>query len=135
MAARRFLRLAACVAAPAALFAAAAAAAAPASAALAARIDGEPVYAATVDTLWQQRRASQPTLTRRAVLDEVIEVRLLSARANVAAPKTPGTTVAFAPEVVVEERLVAALHEAYGKDIEAAIKRQDAAPGFAGARV
>ncbi len=135
MAARRFFRAAAC----AALLAAAAAHAAPAvssgtatasgaapaaSAPLAARINGEPVYAATVETLWQQRRASKPSLTRRAVLDEVILARLLSARANAAAPRpqASGVTVAFAPDVMLEERLVATLREVYGKEIETAIK-------------
>lgn len=120
MAARRILLAAAC----AALLAAGLAGAAPAAAPLAARIDGQPVYALTVDTLWQQRRASKPTLARRAVLDDLIDIRLLSARAHSAAPRTEAgdMTVAFAPEVVVEERLVAALREVYGKEIDAAVK-------------
>ena len=124
MAARRIPRLAAHAAASAALFAAVAADAAPAVSPVAARIDGEPLYAATVDTLWQQRRATKPSLARRTVLDDVIMVRLLSARANAIAPRAQSNsmTVAFAPEVLVEERLVAALREVYGKDIEAAIK-------------
>jgi len=96
----------------------------PAEAPLAARIDGEPIYAFTVDTLWQQQRASKPALQRRAVLDDLILTRLLAARAKAVAPRTEsaGLTVAFAPDVLVEERLVAALGEVYGKDIEAAMK-------------
>ncbi len=121
MGARRFFRAAAC----AALLAAAAAEAASfAGVPVAARIDGEPVYAVTVETLWQQRRASKPSLTQRAVLDDVILARLLSARANAAEPRSQasGATVAFAPDVMLEERLVATLREVYGKEIEAAIK-------------
>jgi len=117
MAARRRLRLA-MRAAAAAVMLAAAAVAAPAAAPLAARIDGAPVYAATVDTLWQQRRASEPSLTRRTVLDDLIDARL---QAGAAAP-VGQATVAYAPDVVIEERLVAALNEVYGKEIEAAIK-------------
>lgn len=123
MAARRFLRLAA---ASAMLAAGAAAVAAPSAggAPLAARINGEPVYASTVDTLWQQRRAGKPSLERRAVLDELISNRILAARADAVMPaaQPSGLKVAFAPEVVAEERLVAALGEAYGKDIDAAIR-------------
>ncbi|MTW12144.1 hypothetical protein GM658_16185, partial [Pseudoduganella eburnea] len=100
---------------------AAAAVAAPAAAPLAARIDGAPLYAATVDTLWLQRRASEPSLTRRAVLDDLIDARLLSARAGAAAPRAQAT-VAYTPDVVVEERLAAALNEVHGKEIAAAIK-------------
>ena len=92
-------------------------------AAVAARIDGAPVYTFTLDTIWQQRRVAKPSVERRAVLDDIIEVRLLAARASDAAPKEQaGATVAFAPEVMVEERLVAALREVYGKDIDTAVK-------------
>jgi parvulin-like peptidyl-prolyl isomerase len=92
-------------------------------AAVAARIDGAPVYTFTLDTIWQQRRVAKPSVQRRAVLDDIIEVRLLAARASDAAPKEQaGATVAFAPEVMVEERLVAALREVYGKDIDSAVK-------------
>jgi len=124
MAGRRILRLAARAAASAALLAAMAAGAAPAVTPVAARINGEPLYAVTVDTLWQQRRAAKPSLTRRAVLDDLVIARLLSARAKAIAPGTQASamTVAFAPDVLVEERLVAALNEVYGKDISAAVK-------------
>ncbi|WP_426162243.1 peptidylprolyl isomerase [Pseudoduganella sp. R-34] len=124
MAARHF------VAAVAAVLAGASAVAGPTApgAAIAARIDGEPVYAFTLDALWQQRRAAKPSLERRAVLDDIIQVRLLAARAGNAAPKEqPGATVAFAPEVMVEERLVATLREVYGKDIDTAVKAQPGA--------
>lgn len=114
MTARRFLRMAA---ACAMLAAAAAAVAAPAP--LAARLDGAPIYASTVDTLWQQRRASKPALERRAVLDELILNRLLALHAP---DEQAGLKVAFAPDVMAEERLVAALHEVYGKEIDAAIR-------------
>lgn len=93
-----------------------------AGATVAARIDGQPLYAFTLDTLWQQRRAGKPSLERRAALEELIQARLLAARANAPAPKVESSvTVAFAPDVMVEERLVAALREVYGKDIEAAV--------------
>lgn len=125
MAARRYFRLAVCAAAPAVLLAMAAAVAAPAvDGPLAARIDGKPLYAFTVDTLWLQRRASKPALTRGAELDELVTSRLLALHSRTFAPDVPaaGQKVAFAPEVMEEERLVAALAEVYGKDIDAAIK-------------
>jgi parvulin-like peptidyl-prolyl isomerase len=94
-----------------------------AGAAVAARIDGEPLYAFTLDTMWQQRRAAKATVERRSVLDDIIQARLLAARASDAGPKEPaGVTVAFAPDVMLEERFVAALREVYGKDIDAAVK-------------
>ena len=93
---------------------------------IAARIDGEPVYAFTLDTLWQQRRAAKPSMERRAVLDDIIQVRLLAASAGDAAPQA-GATVAFAPEVMIEERLVATLREVHGKDIDSAVKAQPGA--------
>ncbi|WP_051293522.1 peptidylprolyl isomerase [Pseudoduganella violaceinigra] len=127
MAARRILRRAAQAAASAMLLAGAAAFAAPAAspgagAPLAARIDGEPLYALTVDTLWQQRRAGKSTLERRAMLDELISQRLLAARTEATAPPEPaGTPVAFAADVVVEDRLAGALRDVYGKDLDAAV--------------
>ncbi len=91
--------------------------------AVAARIDGEPIYAFTVDTLWQQRRATKPSLERRTALDELITARLLAAHAGDGAPtQSTSPTVAFAPEVMVEERVVATLREIYGKEIDAAVK-------------
>lgn len=97
--------------------------AAPSSAAVAARIDGAPLYAFTLDTLWRQRRAVTPALERSTALDELIQVRLLAAHANVPAPKEGASvTVAFAPDVMLEERLVATLREVHGKDLDAAIK-------------
>ncbi|KQZ32709.1 peptidyl-prolyl cis-trans isomerase [Duganella sp. Root1480D1] len=91
--------------------------------AIAARIDGQPIYSFTLDTLWQQRRAGKPSLERRAALDDLIQVRLLAAHADVPAPKEGGgPSVAFAPDVMLEERLVATLREVYGKDIDAAVK-------------
>ncbi|HEY0585318.1 MAG TPA: peptidylprolyl isomerase [Pseudoduganella sp.] len=94
-----------------------------AGAAVAARINGEPIYAFTVDTLWQQRRATKPSLERRSALDELIIARLLATHAGDGTPtQASSLTVAFAPEVMVEERLVATLREIYGKDIDAAVK-------------
>jgi len=94
-----------------------------AGAAVAARIDGEPIYRFTLDTLWQQRRTSQPSLQRRAALDDIIQARLLAAHASVPAPKEGGSlSVAFALEVMLEERLVSTLREVHGKDIDAAVR-------------
>ncbi|KQV61856.1 MULTISPECIES: peptidylprolyl isomerase [unclassified Duganella] len=92
-------------------------------AAVAARIDGEPIYSFTLDTLWQQLRAGKPSLERRAALDDLIQVRLLAAYANAPAPKSEASLpVAFAPDVTLEERLVATLREVYGKEVDAAVK-------------
>ena len=94
-----------------------------AGAAVAARIDGEPIYKFTLDTLWQQRRTSKPSLQRRATLDDLIEARLLAAHASAPAPKEgTAASVAFAPDVMLEERLVSTLRETYGKDIDSAVK-------------
>lgn len=106
----------------------ASAAAVPASGVpVAARIDGQPVYAFTVDALWRQRRVAKPSLERRATLADLIDVRLLAARANALSSKedsgkSAGVSVAYATDVMVEERLVSTLREAYGKEIEAAVQ-------------
>lgn len=90
---------------------------------VAARIDGAPIYNFTLDTLWQQRRANKPSLERRTALDDLIKTRLLAAQASAAMPKVEASiSVAFAPDVMLEERLVATLREVYGKDIDGAIK-------------
>ncbi|MGW8393087.1 peptidylprolyl isomerase [Pseudoduganella sp. HUAS MS19] len=95
----------------------------PPAAAVAAHIDGEPLYAFTVDTLWQQRRAAKPKLERRAALEDLIDSRLLSAQASAPAPgEAASLSVAFAPDVTVEERLVATLREVYGKDLDGAVR-------------
>ncbi|SFF78152.1 Parvulin-like peptidyl-prolyl isomerase [Duganella sp. CF458] len=129
MAARHFVQRAARAAAAAIVAAtltganAVAGPATPDAAAVAARIDGKPIYVFTLDTLWQQRRARKPALERRAALDDLVQVRLLAAHAGAPAPKEGASlTVAFAPDVVAEERLVATLREVYGKDIDAAVK-------------
>lgn len=90
---------------------------------LAARVDGSPLYAFTVDTMWRQRRSAKPGAERRAVLDGLVLQRLLVARANAAAPREDkGLSVAFAADVLVEDRLVATLREVYGREIDAAVK-------------
>jgi len=128
MAARHIVQRAARAAALAAALAGAHAVAGTAAAtgpaaAVTARINGEPIYDFTVDTLWQQRRGSKPSVERLTVLDDLIVARLLAAHAGAEAPRQgAGAGVAFAPDVMVEERLVATLREIYGKDIDAAVK-------------
>lgn len=90
---------------------------------LAARVDGSPLYAFTVDTLWLQKRAGNPGAERRAMLDGLVLQRLLAKRANAVSPREDkGMSVAYAPDVQVEKRLAATLREIYGKEIDATVK-------------
>ena len=114
MAAARTLRAALLAAVLAASCVQAFAAAPPA----AAHIDGVPVHAFTVDTLWQQQRAGQPDLARRAVLDQVIAARLLATHA----PRATDGSVGFAQDAALDGRLVAALREVHGVSLDAAVR-------------
>lgn len=90
---------------------------------VAACVDGAPLYAFTVDTLWRQERSRASELSQRAMLDTLLTQRLLGtyARAHYGEQLAAGQAVAFAPEVALDERLVATLREIYGKEIDAAV--------------
>ncbi|UUZ56486.1 hypothetical protein LP419_15610 [Massilia sp. H-1] len=63
-----------------------AAEAAPPAPAVAARIDGAPLYGFSVDAAWRMALAEDPRAQRKAVLDKLVDDRLLArARASVTA--------------------------------------------------
>ncbi|MFL6657649.1 MAG: peptidylprolyl isomerase [Massilia sp.] len=94
--------------------------------AVAARINAQPVYGLSVDAMWRMAQAAQPTATRQATLNAIIENRLLAgaARAQVGvAALSSGQGVGFARDVAQCDQLVATLRTLYGVQIEADIRQ------------
>lgn len=96
------------------------AAAAP-GAPVAARIDGAPLLAFSVDAMWRTAQLTDPKATRSATLDALIANRLLAAAARQRfgeAALSSGQRVGFARDVVFDDQLVATLRSLYGKSLE-----------------
>jgi parvulin-like peptidyl-prolyl isomerase len=120
----RALAGAACVACawPAAV---AAGPALPAGAA-AARIDGAPLLAFSVESSWRMARASDASAQRSATLELLIANRLLAAEARKRfgeAALWAGQRVGFAREVGIDDQLVSTLRSLYGKEMEQELQR------------
>jgi hypothetical protein len=94
--------------------------------ALAARVDGAPVQAFTVEALWRLARAKDTQTARSAVLEQVVANRLIVAAARTRfdeAQLFAGQRVAFAREVALDDQLVSTLRSLYGKELEQALAR------------
>ena len=94
--------------------------------ALAARIDGAPVYAFSVDALWRLARVKQPQAARSAVLEEMVLNRLLAGAARARfdeAQLYAGQRVGFAREVALDDQLVATLRSLYDKELQQALQQ------------
>lgn len=92
--------------------------------ALAARIDGAPLQAFTVDLLWRQARNKDASAARSATLEELVLNRLLVAAARQRfdeAQLFASQRVAFAREVALDDQLVSLLRSQYGKELEQAL--------------
>lgn len=103
-----------------------AAEAAPPAPAVAARIDGAPLYGFSVDAAWRMALAEDPGAQRKAVLDKLVDDRLLARAARERygeAALTSGARVAFPREVGFDEQLVGALRMLYGARMEADLSR------------
>ena len=91
--------------------------------AVAARINGEPLYRFTLDTM--ARGAPPPQNSPAAVLDTLVADRLLAAalrKRYSAAQLYPGAAVGFAPDVALDQQLVGALRSMHAKEIDAALR-------------
>lgn len=100
----------------------AAAASAPA---LAARIDGAPLYGFSVDTLWRVAQRADPGVRRSAVRDAMVANRLLAraARRRVGeAALTSGARVAFPRDVNFDDQLASTLRSVYGPQLDDALR-------------
>lgn len=98
------------------------AAAAPA---VAARIDGAPLYGFSVDTLWRLAQRADPKVARKTVLDTMVGNRLLAraARQRVGeAALTSGARVAFPRDVTFDDQLVTTLRSVYGPRLEGGLR-------------
>lgn len=87
----------------------------------AARIDGSPLLAFSVESSWRMARASDPAAQRGATLDTLIVNRLLAAEARKRfgeAALWSGQRVGFAREVSIDDQLVSSLRSLYGKEME-----------------
>ncbi|MCU6497434.1 peptidylprolyl isomerase [Rugamonas sp. A1-17] len=94
--------------------------------ALAARIDGAPVTAFSVDALWRLARVKEPQAARSAVLEEVVLNRLLSAAARERfdeAQLYAGQRVGFARDVALDDQLVATLRSLYDQDMQQTLRQ------------
>jgi parvulin-like peptidyl-prolyl isomerase len=94
--------------------------------ALAARIDGAPLLAFSVDAMWRTARQADPKASRSAVLEQAVVNRLLAGSARKTygeAVLFAGQRVAFAHDVMVDDQLVATLRGLYGKELEQSMRR------------
>ncbi|MDC8757540.1 peptidylprolyl isomerase [Janthinobacterium fluminis] len=93
--------------------------------ALAARIDGAPLYTLSVDALARAAREKTPGAPRAAALQTAIMNRLLAALARrdfKAEELHPSTRVTFQRDVAADDKLAASLRAQYGKELEAALR-------------
>lgn len=94
-------------------------------AAPAAHIDGAPVHALTLRALHHQAQDRPDRPSADAVLAEIVADRLQARWARKrfsAAQLYPASTVGFAPEVTVDERLVGLLRGMHASELEAAVR-------------
>lgn len=94
--------------------------------ALAARIDGAPVLAFSVDAMWRLARQKDERAGRTATLEQIISNRLLAGAARQTfgeAQLFAGQRVAYAREVALDDQLLATLRSLYGKELEQALQR------------
>jgi parvulin-like peptidyl-prolyl isomerase len=94
--------------------------------AIAARVDGVPLLAFSVDALWRTARQGDPKASRSAALEQAVVNRLLAGSARKTygeAVLFAGQRVAFAHEVMVDDQLVATLRGLYGKELEQSLQR------------
>ncbi|RFP19614.1 hypothetical protein D0T23_03120 [Duganella sp. BJB475] len=92
----------------------------------AARIDGAPVTAFSVDALWRLARVKDAQTARSTVLEEVVLNRLLAGAARTRfdeAQLYAGQRVGFAREVALDDQLVATLRSLYGKEMQQALQQ------------
>ncbi|CUI05850.1 peptidylprolyl isomerase [Massilia antarctica] len=94
-------------------------------ASVAAHINGAPVHALTLRALQYQARDLPGRPSADAVLADIVADRLQAdwSRARFSAAQLyPASTVGFAPEVGVDDRLVGLLRSMYAKELEAALR-------------
>ncbi|WP_229219718.1 peptidylprolyl isomerase [Rugamonas fusca] len=94
--------------------------------ALAARIDGAPLLAFSVDALWRTARQGDAKASRSTALEQAVVNRLLAGSARKTygeAVLFAGQRVAFAHDVMVDDQLVGMLRGLYGKELEQAMQR------------
>jgi parvulin-like peptidyl-prolyl isomerase len=94
--------------------------------AIAARVDGAPLLAFSVDAMWRTARQGDARASRSAALEQAVVNRLLAGSARKTygeAVLFAGQRVAFAHEVMVDDQLVATLRGLYGKALEQSMQR------------
>lgn len=92
-----------------------------AAAAVAARIDGQALYALSVDAAWHAALATDPKARRQAALESLVANRLLAEAARKRfgeAALSAGQRVAFAREVGFDDQLTSTLRTLYGAQID-----------------
>lgn len=92
-----------------------------AAAAVAARIDGQALYALSVDAAWQAALATDAKARRQSALDTLVANRLLAEAARKRfgeAALSAGQRVAFAREVAFDDQLTSTLRTLHGAQID-----------------
>ncbi|MCE3602678.1 peptidyl-prolyl cis-trans isomerase [Massilia sp. P8910] len=87
----------------------------------AARIDGAPLLAFSVESSWRMARAADPAVQRGATLDALIANRLLAEAARKRfgeAVLSAGQRVGFARDVSIDDQLASTLRTLYGSEME-----------------
>ncbi|NHZ61242.1 peptidylprolyl isomerase [Massilia genomosp. 1] len=96
------------------------------AAAVAARIDGAPLLAFSVESSWCMARAADPDAQRSATLALLIANRLLAGEARKRfgeAALWAGQRVGFAREVSIDDQLVNTLRSLYGTEMEGDLRQ------------
>lgn len=89
---------------------------------VAARVNGQPLYAFTLDAMVHNAPSKQDRPSPAAVLEELVANRLLAAWARnrfSAAQRYPAAAVGFATDVALDDKLVGTLRSMYAKELEA----------------
>ncbi|WP_167090644.1 peptidylprolyl isomerase [Massilia frigida] len=92
----------------------------------AARIDGAPLLAFSVETSWRMARAADPAARRDATLDALIADRLLATAARKRfgeAVLSAGQRVGFARDVSIDDQLASTLRTLYGSEMEQELRQ------------
>lgn len=95
--------------------------------ALAATVNGEPLSNAFVDAMLRIASTGDPSITRAAVINALIDDRLIAAHTRASEPDEEhieNNKVGFSPAMQIEQAVVSNLQAGFRKQLEAQVKRE-----------
>jgi hypothetical protein len=95
--------------------------------ALAATVNGEPLSNAFVDAMLRIASTGDPSITRAAVINALIDDRLIAAHTRATEPDEEhieNNKVGFSPAMQIEQAVVSNLQAGFRKQLEAQVKRE-----------